>query len=70
MLYGRIEFAWEPHRSERTYFFNKNCVLSFILEYLGIPFEVATLKDKERVEKQVTTMKSLVSGMPFFLGLV
>ena len=23
MLYGRIEFAWEPQHSERTYFFNK-----------------------------------------------
>jgi len=68
MVYGKVEFSWQPQKSARTYFFNKNCVLSFILEHLGIEIKVPTLKDKERVEQQVTTMKALVSDLSKSLG--
>jgi hypothetical protein len=67
-LYGTIEFSFHPHRGERMYFFNKNCVLSFILEYLCLPLQVPTLKDAHRVEKQVTTMSKLLAELNRHFG--
>ncbi len=67
-IYARIEFSFHPQRGERTYFFNKNCVLSFILEYLGLPLEVPTLKDEDRVEKQIATMSKLLAELNKHFG--
>ena len=69
MLYGQIEFSWEPRKTTRTYFFNKNCVLSFILEHLGIECKVPTLKDNDRVQKQVKTMKALLIDLKKNMGI-
>ena len=68
LMYARIEFGFYPARGERTYFFNKNCVLAFILDYLGIGIEVPTLKDKGRVEKQISKMNVLLREVNNSLG--
>ena len=59
-LFSVIEFTWGCSKKARSYFFNKGCVLQFILDTLEIPFEVHTLKDPNRVDAQMQSMRKLL----------
>jgi hypothetical protein len=59
--FGLLEFHWGIHGSKsRKYFFNKACVLYYIVSKLGLELEVRTLKDQERVNIQLAEMEQLV----------
>ena len=59
--FGLIEFHWGIHGSKtRKYFFNKGCVLHYILQFLELDLEVRTLKDEERVATQIIEMDRLL----------
>ena len=62
-VYSVLEFAWQTEQKKRIYFFNKNCILFFILKSLNIALEVSTLKDKERVTLQLERMDGLVTTL-------
>ena len=60
-VFGLLEFHWGIHGSKsRKYFFNKACVLYYIVSKLGLELEVRTLKDQERVNIQLAEMEQLV----------
>ena len=60
-IFSQLEFFWNIKKnSKRSYFFNKGCVLQFCLDRIGIELEVHTLKDKLRVEQQMTEMHNLL----------
>ena len=59
--FGLIEFHWGNKGSKtRKYFFNKACVLFYIIGALGINLKVRTLKDQERVKVQLDEMSELL----------
>ena len=59
--FGLLEFHWGIHGSKsRKYFFNKSCVLAYIVTKLDLKLEVRTLKDEERVSIQLAEMEQLV----------
>ena len=61
--FGLIEFHWGNKGSKtRKYFFNKACVLFFIIRGLEIELEIRTLKDGDRVQHQLAEMNGLLSG--------
>ena len=61
-LFAAIEFLWACSKAKRSYFFNKGCVLQFILDTLEIPLDVHTLKDPNRVKAQMISMKELLDN--------
>ena len=61
--FGLLEFHWgNKGCKNRKYFFNKSCVLYFVLKVLDVPVEIKTLKDKSRVESQVRAMQYLLGN--------
>ena len=62
LLFGQLEFFWGVKPvSKRKYFFNRFVCLVFILQQLHIDTEgMRTLKDKERVRKQMDAMSEIL----------
>ena len=58
-----IEFGWQAGEKKRTYFFNKNCLLFFVLKELGLSVQVKTLKDEERVKLQLQRMQEVMTSL-------
>ena len=69
-VYSVLEFAWQTDKKKRIYFFNKNCILFFILEALDIELTVKTLKDKERVQIQLELMRELITSLQKYFPFV
>ncbi len=66
-VFGLIEFNWGTYGCPgRLYFFNKACVLYFIIQYLEIDCEIITLKDPERVKTQLKAMDIVLSKCRLF----
>ena len=65
--FGKLEFFWSVKRpKKRKYFFNRFVTLVFILNFLGVDTEgMRTLKDKERVQEQLTSMSKILENSLF-----
>ena len=62
-VFGLVEFNWNIHGCpNRYYFFNKSCVLYYILNLLDLDVKIRTLKDKERVKTQFDAIEHLLSN--------
>ena len=63
-----LEMTWSMTACKRKYFFSKNTVLRFIIEYLGIQTRatVKPLKDTERIKPQVTCMREALATTTFW----
>ena len=59
-MFTRLEFNWSLSETDRSYFFNKGCVMQFLLDTMGISLSVHTLKDAERVKYQMKAMRTLL----------
>jgi len=61
--YSTIEFLWSTlkRKDGRKYFFSRKVVLFFIVDNLELGVEVPVLKDAERTEKQLTSLKKIVA---------
>ena len=61
--YSTIEFLWSTMKRKdgRKYFFSRKVVLFFIVDNLELGVEVPVLKDAERTEKQLTSLKKIVA---------
>ena len=63
LTFSRIEFFWNLKKQrERKYFFNRSVTLFFILNKLGIPTVIRTLKDPERVAHQCESMTEILKN--------
>ena len=62
-MFGKIEFLWGMFKKKRLYFFNKSCVLSFIVHTLQLDYDIKTLKDQARVDTQFASMTELLEKM-------
>ena len=63
LLFSRIEFFWNLQKQRvRKYFFNRSVTLFCILNELGIPTNMRTLKDQERVLNQCARMKEILKN--------
>ena len=63
LLFSRIEFFWNLQKQRvRKYFFNRSVTLFCILNELGIPTNMRTLKDQERVFNQCARMKEILKN--------
>lgn len=66
-VFGRIEFNWGHYGCPgRLYFFNKACVLFYIIQFLDIGIEITTLKDPERVTTQIKAIDNVLSKCKLF----
>ena len=59
-IFGKIEFIWGMSQKTRLYFFNKSCVMFFIVWVLELKLDIKTLKDKKRVKRQCVAMAELL----------
>ena len=66
LLFSRIEFFWNLQKQRvRKYFFNRSVTLFCILNELGIPTNMRTLKDQERVLNQCARMKEILKNSSY-----
>ena len=65
--FSKLEFFWcMKLPKKRKYFFNRFVTLVFILNHLSVETEgMRTLKDKERVEEQLSSMSEILENSLF-----
>ena len=60
-VYNYVEFFWALSKGNRRYFFSRKVILFFIVQILELGVKTPLLKDKERTNEQIESIKKLMT---------